>query len=146
MTILEEVQAACSASQLAARDLTVITAAVNAANGGRHVIQSRMITARAILAELGPAMGAGVLDKLEAFSLTNNPGASAVKWAVRFLAQDGGLDVGNAATQGMLDQLSGSVLTAPEVTALKAMARVSTPLTEHEVEVACKTDTGEWLI
>ena len=82
------------------------------------MVRSRMVTARAIIAENGMA-GAVILDKLEAAG-AGNP---AVKWAVKFLQQDAGVDVGHPTTQGMIDQLvAGSVLTNEEGQALKNMA------------------------
>ncbi|HEV2612534.1 MAG TPA: hypothetical protein VGU61_19890 [Noviherbaspirillum sp.] len=81
-------------------------------------VKSRMVTARAILAECGPGASV-ILDKLEAAAAN----LSAVKWAVRFLSQDAGIDVGNPATQAMINQLvAGNVLTAAEGKALKDMA------------------------
>lgn len=81
------------------------------------MIKPRMVTARTVLAECGLS-GATILDKLEAAGASN----SAVKWAVRFLGNDGGLDVGNPMTQMMIDQLTGPVLTVEEGAALKALA------------------------
>jgi hypothetical protein len=79
--------------------------------------KSRMVTARAILAECED--GATILDKLEAAGTS----VSAVKWAVRFLGQDAGVDIGHKAARGMIDQLvTGSVLLAGEAGQLKAMA------------------------
>lgn len=79
--------------------------------------KSRMVTARAILAEC--AEGATILDKLEAASASS----SAVKWAVKFLGQEAGIDVGMTATQGMISQLvAGAILTAAEGDQLKNMA------------------------
>lgn len=89
-------------------------------------IAPRMVTARAILAEC--AGGAVILDKLEAFA----PNSSTIKWAVIFLKQDAGIDVGNAATQGMITQLvQGSVLTTGEGASLKALASI--PCSRAEV-------------
>lgn len=82
------------------------------------LVKPRMVTARAILAEC--ASGATILDKLEAASAASSP----VKWAVRFLGQEAGIDVGNAATQSMIGQLvAGDVLTAAEGDQLKTLAK-----------------------
>lgn len=83
----------------------------------RTAIKSRMVTARAVLAEVpgGPA----ILDKLEAASA----GSAAVRWAMRFLGQEAGIDVGSPATQGMLTQLAAAgVLTQAEAHSLRDMA------------------------
>jgi hypothetical protein len=81
------------------------------------MVKLRMVTARTLLAEC--AAGPAILDKLEAAGASN----SAVKWAVRFLGNDGGLDVGHPMTQKMIDQLTGPVLTAEEGATLKALAK-----------------------
>lgn len=79
--------------------------------------KSRFVTARTVLAEC--LDGASILDKLESAAGTNSP----VKWAMKFLVQDGGLDVGNPVTLGLISQLvAGGVLTAAEGDALKALA------------------------
>lgn len=79
---------------------------------------SRMVNARHVLAELGAA-GAAALDKLEAAAASN----SVVKWAMKFLTTDEGLDVGHPMSQSMLDQLAqAGVLTRTEADALKALA------------------------
>lgn len=84
-------------------------------------VSTRMVTARAILAEC--ASGATILDKLEAAGTVN----SAVKWAVKFLGQDAGIDVGHSATRAMIDALVvATVLTESEANQLKNMAVVHT--------------------
>lgn len=81
-------------------------------------VQSRYVTARTVLAECGAA-GPAILDALDAASAS----VSAVKWAMKFLIQESGLDVGHSATQAMLDQLqTAGVLTADQATALKDLA------------------------
>jgi hypothetical protein len=83
-----------------------------------HAAKSRMVTARSILSDCG-THGATILDKLEAVAAQN----TSVKWALRFLQQEAGIDVGHLATQSMIDQLAAAnVLTADEAAALKAMA------------------------
>lgn len=92
-----------------------IEAALNAKTRSRII--SRFVTARTILAEC--ADGATILDKLEAAGAQ----VSAVKWAMRFLQQEGGIDVGHPATLAMVDQLVGAgVLTAAEGAALKNLS------------------------
>lgn len=134
MTLREDILA-LPAELRAAHDTHAIADALNAA--GRTKLVSRQVSARTVLAELpisGAVTGAGVLDKLEA------AGASipAVKWAVRFLQLETGLDVGHPNTQAMLDTLAGaSVLTAPEANALKALAHMPDPVGEFEVRQVC---------
>lgn len=96
-------------------DNSEIEAALNSKTRSRII--SRFVTARTILAEC--ADGAAILDKLEAAGAT----VSAVKWAMRFLQQEGGIDVGHPATLAMVDQLVGAgVLTATEGAALKELS------------------------
>lgn len=84
-----------------------------------QVPTTRMVTARAIMAELGPTMGATILEKLSAVGAT----IPAVKWAMIFLQQDSGIDLGHPSTQAQLDALqSAGVLTDAEVLGLKHMA------------------------
>lgn len=90
-------------------------ATINAPTKTMH--KPRMVTARTILAEC--AAGSSILDKLEAAAATN----CAVKWAVKFLGTDGGLDAGNPATLGMIASLGASgVLTSAEVAQLEALS------------------------
>lgn len=89
--------------------------------------KERYVTARTVLAELGATAGAAILDKLEAASAQSSP----VKWMLRFLTQDSGLDVGQTETQGCIDALAiAGVLTADEATALKSMALMPTSRAE----------------
>lgn len=83
--------------------------------------KSRTITARGIMASygLGPAAGAAFLDKLEVLAGS----VPAIKWAMKFLQTDAGIDVGEPATQLMLTSLIGvGGITADEVNGVKAMA------------------------
>ena len=80
-----------------------------------------MITARGIMASygLGPTAGAAFLDKLDALA-ANVP---AIKWAMKFLQTEAGIDVGEPATQLMLTSLIGvGGITQAEVDGVKAMA------------------------
>lgn len=85
--------------------------------------KSRMITARGIMSDYsgGPIAAAIVLDKLDASSSS----LPALKWAWKFITGDG-IDIGHAATQGMLDFLTttegGSILTTTESNNLKSLA------------------------
>ena len=83
--------------------------------------KSRMITARGIMASygLGPAAGAAFLDKLEVLASS----VPAIKWAMKFLQTEAGIDVGEPATQIMLTSLIGiGGVTQAEVDGIKAMA------------------------
>jgi len=113
---------------IAAKDLDAIAAIVSA---GRMESQSRYVTARTVLAECD--QGSAILDALQAAATSDG----AVKWALTFLGQDSGLDVGHPVTQTMIDQLAaGSVLSAEQAAALKALALVPAPVSRNDVEQA----------
>lgn len=85
------------------------------------MVKTRIITARGIMSSygIGPVAGAAFLDKLEALSST----IPALKWAMKFLQQDAGIDIGDSATQQMLDSLVGiGGITLAEVNGVKAIA------------------------
>lgn len=89
--------------------------------------KERYVTARTVLAELGATSGAAILDKLEAAATQSSP----VKWMLKFLTQDSGLDVGQTETQECIDALAlAGVLTTDEATALKSMALLPTSRAE----------------
>lgn len=98
---------------------SAIAAKLNALTETR--VASRFVTARTVLAELGPA-GADILDKLEALSSTVSP----VKWAMRFVAGEGvGIDVGHPVTIGLFDALAEAhAITHVDAAALKSLAVV----------------------
>lgn len=83
--------------------------------------KTTMVTARGVMASfgLGPIAGAAFLDKLEALA-ANVP---AIKWAMKFLQAESGIDVGEPATQLMLTSLIGvGGITAADIDGIKAMA------------------------
>lgn len=80
-------------------------------------VKSRFVTARTILAEV-PG-GAAILDKLEAAA----PAIPDLKWAMRFIAGETGIDIGHAGTRANLEALAATgVITADEALALLQMA------------------------
>jgi hypothetical protein len=81
------------------------------------MVKPRFVTARTVLAECGAGAGA-LLDKLDAAG-ASNPN---VKWAMKFLTQDSGLDVGHVATQALLGSLAPATILQAEADQLKAMA------------------------
>lgn len=79
--------------------------------------KTRMVSARTVLAEVEG--GAAILDKLEAAA----GAVTEVKWAMRFMTGEEGIDIGHPRTRGLLDQLAlGEVMTQDDADALKAMA------------------------
>lgn len=103
-----------------------VAALINAKNFSGPV--TRMITARGIIADLGTTVGVTVLEKLDAAKATN----PAIKWVVKFLEQDAGIDIGHPTTQGAIDALQvGGLFTVEEAAALKGLA--FKPLSRAEV-------------
>lgn len=89
------------------------------------MVKSLMMSERGILAQYpdGPVAADAVLTKLDTFAQTQQPLASVVKRALRFLGDPEGIDMGSPATQAMLDAVQqAGVLTADETTKLKALA------------------------
>lgn len=127
MTIRDRILARPDLDALrAARDLGALAAALNAE--ALTAPQERYVTARTVLAECqdGPA----ILDALEAAQTT----VSAVKWAVTFLSQNSGLDIGNPVTLGMVDQLvTNSLLSAAQGQQLHALAMQPVLVTAAQV-------------
>jgi hypothetical protein len=81
------------------------------------MVKPRLVSARTVLAECG-AQASTILDKLEAAATQ----VSTVKWAMKFLQQEGGLDVGHPVTQASIQALVPDVLVQAEADALKEMA------------------------
>lgn len=81
------------------------------------MVKTKFVTARGVLAAHGAA-GAAILDKLEAASSSN----AAIKWAMKFVSQDSGIDVGHQNTRALLDAIVPDVLTQAEADLIKDMA------------------------
>lgn len=119
----------------AARDLDGLAAALNA--DAPLVPQQRFISARAVLTQCPD--GAAILVALE----TAAPQNVAVAWAVRFLGQDAGLDIGDPGALALLAQLQqAGILTAPQVDQLKALAMRPLTVTRDQVEAAMFNPDG----
>jgi hypothetical protein len=81
------------------------------------MVRERFITARGILAEVEG--GAHILDKLEAIA----PNVPEVKWAMRFLIGETGIDIGHPRTRALLQVLADQgVLTQAEADNVLALA------------------------
>jgi len=117
-----------------ARDIDKMAAILNAE--GLTAPGPRFITARAVMATC-PG-GLDILDALE-----NASGNRAVAWALKFLGQEAGLDIGDPFTQGMIDRLvADAVLTAEQGANLKAMALQPVVVTRDQVNAAMFNDDG----
>lgn len=119
-----------------------IAGILNAASGVRVV--EDYCNEIEIMARLGPATGATILDKLDTAALANSP----LKRAMRAIQSDRGIDLGHTETRAMIDQLvAGMVLTSQEGTLLKGLAErpssiayntVGQPVTWAEVSIALR--------
>ncbi|MGG7603542.1 hypothetical protein [Massilia sp. BKSP1R2A-1] len=119
----------------AARDIDGLAAALNVE--GLLAPQQRFVTARAVMS--GCPSGVAILQKLEAAASQN----CAVAWAVKFLGQEAGLDIGDAFAQQMCDQLAaGGVITAGEAAELKALALHPLIVTRDQVNEAMFNPDG----
>lgn len=142
----EEIRAAVAAStelQALGRRDDLIAAALSV---GRTRVVSRMVSARGMAANVpgGPLAAEVILMKLEgardAMLASENQQqkvlGSLLRRQLAFLAGEG-LDFGDAALRGMLDQfVTLTILTADEVAGLKALAVVSAPVSTNEVSHA----------
>lgn len=81
------------------------------------MVKTKFVTARGVLAEHGSA-GAAVLDKIEAAGASD----SAVKWAMKFVTSEPGIDVGHPTTRSLLNGMVPTVLTQAEANRLLDMA------------------------
>jgi hypothetical protein len=106
-------------------DPAQIEALINAQTFSR--VTSHFASERGILDRFpgGPAQADALLGKLEAFAATDQPNASIVKRALKFLAQPAGIDIGAQVTQAMLSALTPGVITPDERNGLVAMATSS---------------------
>ena len=81
------------------------------------MVKTKFVTARTVLAEHGSA-GAAALDKIDAAGASD----SAVKWAMKFVTSEPGIDVGHPTTRALLNSMVPSVLTQQEADMLLDMA------------------------
>ncbi len=99
--------------------MTDAQAAASLNTADRSVIRPRLANAKTVMHEI--ENGWLLLDKLEAAA----PSVPPVKWALKFLETDVGIDVGSPVTQAQLQSLVPGVLTQAEADALKALAQVT---------------------
>lgn len=123
---------------------------------GRTRVASRLISARGIAAGYpgGPAAAEVVLLKLEgardalmaSADQSSKVLGSLLKRQLGFLAADG-LDLGDAALRGMLDQFAAAgILTTDDAANLKALALVADPVAEWDVRCAVYAADGALLV
>jgi len=122
----------------AARDLDGLAAALNAE--GLQAPRQRFITARAVMASC-PG-GLPILAALDG-AREHPVVGKAVAWALTFLGQEAGLDIGDPFTQEMVDHLVAfEILTDEQGAALKAMALQPVVVTRLDVEAAFYSPDG----
>ena len=116
------------------RDCASLALALNAE--GLTAPQQRFVTARGVMS--GCADGVAILTALEAATANK-----AVSWALKFLGQETGLDVGDPYTQGMIAQLvTAAVLTQVQGDQLKALAVAPVVVTAKQVSDAMYNPDG----
>ena len=99
MNLRDRILARAALEELvAARDLTGLAAALNAE--GYKARQQRFISARAVLTQC--QSGAQILTALEQADQAGNVLA---RWALKFLGQDAGLDIGDPGIEPLLTKL-----------------------------------------
>lgn len=124
-----QILAAFPALTSATRDDGVIAAALSV---GRTKLVSTTSGVGTILAALGPAAGAALLDSLAALAPTNSP----LKYGLQMI-NAGTLNLGDPTTQGMLTSLGAAgVMTVADAAILNALAVVSDPVTAQQVSKA----------
>lgn len=95
-------------------------------------VKTKQVTARALLAELDPAVAATFLETLEAVSLSQSPVAPVVKWGLKFITSEPGIDIGHPHTIALIDALvAAQVLSGQIADAVKGLA--SQPASRAEV-------------
>lgn len=134
-TIKERVLARSDlASAYAARDLDALTNGLNAQP--ETACQETFVTARAVLTRC--ASGPQIIAALDANTGTN----ILVKYAVEFLKQGAGIDIGDPAAQTMLDSLVPGILTADYASQLKALSLKPVLVNRAQVEAALYNPDG----
>lgn len=117
-----EIETGPLASELAAAANDAARAAILNDKRLTTVKPTEMVNARILMSRIGAIEGAAFLDALEAAK----DAVPAIKWALDFLRSEGGINVGDPVTRGMLDFLSsaqgGSIVTAQQRDDIKALA------------------------
>lgn len=137
MLIRDRINARPDLAELrAARDIDKLAAALNAE--GLLAPQQRFITARVILS-VHAVEGRAILTRLRAAAAQD----IGVEFAVLFLGQGDGLDIGDAATWRDIDGLvANQVLTSAQGALLKSLALQPVVVTREQVNAAMFNDDG----
>lgn len=156
MTLMQEIQAKCTAEQIEAGNMHTLASIVSV---GRVAVSSRMISERGVRAALGPVAGSQFLNLLRALSTAqdvpawltavltglNVPEADHVYYletlacAYDWVRSADGLDIGDATTRQFLDLIAaGNPGLASACAALKALAERPNPVTWEQVQAAIR--------
>jgi hypothetical protein len=101
----------------------MIASILNRPSGIRLI--ERFENAIGLMSALGSGTAAVILEKLDAAKVS----VPALKWAMKAIESDKGLNLGDPETQETLDELvTGGVLTSQEVESIKNLAKVSSSL------------------
>lgn len=121
-----------------AGDHAAIAAALSV---GRTRVASRLISERGVMSHYagGPVAADVLLGKLEAFAASGLPGSGPVKRALKFLATDAGIDIGDEAMRAQLQAIAtGGVISQGECDALLSLALVPDPIPHEAVTAAIR--------
>lgn len=145
MTSAEILAAIAADTQLQALadagDHAAIAAALSV---GLTRVASRLISERGVMSQYagGPLAADALLGKLEAFAASGLPGAGPVRRALKLLATEAGLDIGDATMRAQIEALAaGGVITAEEAQHLLALALVPDPVAAEDVAAALPVTT-----
>lgn len=118
MALQAEIETGPLATECAGKSDAEVAAILNAPHAPG--VRPRFVTGRTILAEI--AAGADILDKLEAAA----PNIPPLKWAMRFLIGEAGIDIGHPGTRAQITALAAAgVITEPERDALLSMGETT---------------------
>ncbi len=123
-TLLEEIQAACTAEEIASKEHGLIAAKVSV---GRKRPQKTAIGEGTILAVLGTDAGNAFLDVIDTVPDFRH---------VKKIVARGDFDVSTLASQAGIQAMVPTVLTQEQADALKALGVAPAPVSVHEVITA----------
>ena len=136
------------AELLARRDAQEIADAYNADPANAEVVEY-WLTDRGLVADLvvksggDTALSDGILNKLDAAMVASRSAKAQIN---RLYNDPKGLNFGDAALRGWFAASTPAVFTADECAALLSLPVRAVVVTAAEVEIAAKTDDGQWLI
>ena len=109
--------------------------------GRKPIIQSRTIGIGTVLSVLAPDGGA-FLDAIEALAAVDPN----IKWGLKLLER-GELDIGMAATRGLLDGIAANVISlAPSITVLLALAETEATIDVDKLSYALNIAEGRMML